>query len=83
MKKYYILVSVDFPTDDTHRSNLTISGFVSKTQKIDNKEGGIRRLHENTWLLERENAASSLAKIVSASEVHGFEYEVLYLSSDE
>jgi len=82
MKKHYILVSVELPDDDSHHSDSITLNFVSKTQKIDDKDGGIRRLHENTWLIDRDISATHLSRIVSAADLAGLDYDVFYLSSD-
>ena len=83
MKKHYILVCTRKPSDDTCKASTAWLDFVASTQSIDNEGRGIERIGENTWLLRRDDAASSLAKIVSASEASGLSCRVLYLSSDD
>ena len=82
MKKHYVLVSAEKPQGDGIRDSQVWSNFLSKTQKIEDQTKGIRKLGENSWLIDRENAASALTKIVSAAELSDMKYDVWYLSSD-
>ena len=83
MKKHYILVSVEIPSDRSHDSQSRADAFLARTEGLADTASGIRKYHESCWLLERENAASSFATIVSVAEGLDLPYEVLYLSSDE
>lgn len=80
--KHYVLISVQIPLGDSTNEEAMRASFVGKTQKIVDQSKGIRRCHENTWLLDRENAASALAKIVSAAEGFDMKYDIWYLSSE-
>jgi len=82
MKKHYVLVSVQEPSEDIQSASQIWIGFESKTEKIELKDEQSRKLALNAWLLVRDSEASALASIVREAEGFRLKYEVYYLSSD-
>jgi len=82
MTKHYVLVSVQVPTGDSRNEELVAGSFVHTTCKISDLDKGIRRLHENTWLIDKETSTVALGKIVDAAESLGLKHDVWYFSSE-
>ena len=78
--KHYILINVEIPNLAEHNGEQSWHGFLAKTEDINQPSTGIQRIAPNCWLLERENAASALARIVSTCEGSHLTYHVRYLS---
>lgn len=81
MRKHYVLVAVEKPSEDTMNASQVWLSFQSKTEKITLKDEGSRRHPQSVWLLVRDSEASALARIVREAEGFGLKYEVLYLDS--
>lgn len=82
MKHHILVYLASPPANDPRKRQAWLSLLGASLHNSNLPDGGKSKIGEAVWLLDRENDVQILAQIVSQAVEFGFEYKVLFLSSD-
>jgi hypothetical protein len=81
--KHYFLVSLTIPERTKSDMWQLWLGFLDKYPPHKKTPGGIQRLAQNVWLIDRANGVTFLSHLVSDADGNGLNPQVRFLMEDE